>query len=319
MAGLLGLLSDAAELTSKTAKVAPKVAKAGEVMSIPTEIAAQFMKAADPAHIRGAEIMDMLKSGRGSEVTDQMLDMGDPVLNARLNEYLYKNADIPMDEASRMARAGKRFNLDQPLYRGDQNPDLMAFNTGRFAREGIGVTASNSPDVASTYMTGNNPALYPLYASAERPLLVDVGGRNWTGIPADASTNMGRLDTVLSPDSYLDDENLFDLLHGNEVDWGDRTATGMALTNTDNVSRAAQMAGFDQLQFNDIVDRGGAGKYSTSAANLPNKTVMTSDPANIRSRFARFDPRLSHLKNLSASVGAGLLGAGMMPKNDGRR
>jgi hypothetical protein len=29
------------------------------------------------------------------------------------------------------------------------------------------------------------------------------------------------------------------------------------------------------------------------------------DPANIRSRFARFDPRLAHLKNLSAGA-AGL-------------
>ena len=37
------------------------------------------------------------------------------------------------------------------------------------------------------------------------------------------------------------------------------------------------------------------------------------DPANIRSRFARFDPRLSHLRNLSAGLaGAGALGLGLL-------
>jgi len=37
------------------------------------------------------------------------------------------------------------------------------------------------------------------------------------------------------------------------------------------------------------------------------------DPSNIRSRFARFDPRLSHLRNLSAGLaGAGALGLGLL-------
>lgn len=266
---------------------------------------------------RGRDIMAMIKSGKADEVTREMLDMGDPVMNTRLNEYFWNNYDLPMDTASRMARrdAGG-FNAGQPLYRGDQNPDALAFGTGQFAREGIGVTASDSPNVAATYMTGNTPAMYPLYARAERPLVVDAGGRNWAGISAEADTNMGRLDAVLAPDSYLDEANLFDLLHGNKVDWGDGTATGMAMANTDNVARAAQAEGFDQVQFRDIVDRGGAGKYSTEAANTPHTTVMTSDPRNVRSRFARFDPRLRHIDNLNAgvagatAVGAGLLGYG---------
>ena len=36
---------------------------------------------------------------------------------------------------------------------------------------------------------------------------------------------------------------------------------------------------------------------------------VTFNPANIRSRFARFDPEFKHLRNLSAGVGGmGLLG-----------
>jgi hypothetical protein len=75
------------------------------------------------------------------------------------------------------------------------------------------------------------------------------------------------------------------------------------MANTDNVSRAAQSGGFDQIQFQNIVDRGGAGKYYTSAVNEPRTTVMTADPANVRSRFARFDPAFANLRNLSAGVG----------------
>jgi len=41
------------------------------------------------------------------------------------------------------------------------------------------------------------------------------------------------------------------------------------------------------------------------------------NPANIRSRFARFDPRLAHLRNLSAGLGgAGLLGFGALTQED---
>jgi hypothetical protein len=257
----------------------------------------------DPATERGAQIINMLTSGRADEITDQMLDMGDPVLNANLNQYLYRNYDLPMDEASRMERANSsQFNTGETLFRGDQNPDMQQFNTGQFARDGIGVTASNNADVASTYMTGKTPALYPIYARAINPISIDAGGRNWSSISADAETNYGRLNDVLPPDSYLDEENLFSLLNGNAVDWGDGSSTIMAMANTDNLSRAAQAAGFDQVRFENIVDRGGAGRYVTAAANLPSTTVMTSDPANIRSRFARFDPRLSHLRNLSAGV-----------------
>jgi GNAT superfamily N-acetyltransferase len=249
------------------------------------------------AEAMARDILQLRAEGRADEVTEQMMDAAD-------DQYMYFNTPLPMDAASRMARAERAgFRPDQPLYRGDANPNMQAFNTGQFAREGIGVTASDSPSVASTYMTGNNPAMYPLYARAENPLMVDVGGRNWTGIPAEAETNYGRLNDVLPPENYLDEDNLFDLMQGSGVDWGDGTSSSLAMANTDNVSRAAQSGGFDQIQFQNIVDRGGAGKYYTSAVNEPRTTVMTADPANVRSRFARFDPAFANLRNLSAGVG----------------
>jgi hypothetical protein len=273
MAGLLGLLSDAAELTSKTAKVAPKVAKAGEVMSIPADIAAQFVKAADPAHIRGAEVMDMLKSGRGSEVTDQMLDMGDPVLNARLNEYLYKNSDIPMDEASRMARAGDMgFNTVQPLYHGTDR-DFQAFDARKFGEKdsgwyGRGVTTDTDPEVAGAYANYNE---------------AEIGQQ------------------ILPLTS-----------RGKFMDWPKGQDPFASVRDSVAGTQDIKKLGYDGTRMTNDRDLYG---------NVPDigTEQVTFNPANVRSRFARFDPRLSHLKNLSASFGAGLLGANMMPNNDGSR
>lgn len=263
--------------------------------------------AADAAAQQGNEIINLLRSGRAGEVTEQMLDMGDPVLNARLNEYLYNNYDLPMDAASRMGRAeGMGADLARPLFRGDANPDLSQFNTGQYAREGIGVTSSTSPNVAATYMAGDRPAMYPLLSTPSRQLNIDVGGRSWTGISPDAPANDTTLANVLPPQSFLDEENLFDFLNGRTVDWGDGTDTALAVANTNDVSRAAQAQGFDEVMFNNIVDRGGAARFHSGPANDPQTTVMTSDPRNIRSRFARFDPRLSHLRNLNAALTAGV-------------
>lgn len=264
----------------------------------------------DAAAQQGSEIINLLRSGRAGEVTEQMLDMGDPVLNARLSEYLYSNYDLPMDAASRMGRAeGMGADLARPLFRGDANPDLSQFNTGQYAREGIGVTSSTSPNVAATYMAGDRPAMYPLLSTPSRQLNIDVGGRSWTGISPNAPANDTTLANVLPPQSFLDEENLLDFLSGRTIDWGDGTDTALAVANTNDVSRAAQAQGFDEVMFNNIVDRGGAARFHSGPANDPQTTVMTSDPRNIRSRFARFarfDPRLSHLRNLNAALTAGV-------------
>lgn len=47
---------------------------------------------------------------------------------------------------------------------------------------------------------------------------------------------------------------------------------------------------------------------------------MAIGPTNVRSRFARFDPRLARLRNLSAGVAGGVpLGLMSMPTDEERR
>jgi len=65
--------------------------------------------------------------------------------------------------------------------------------------------------------------------------------------------------------------------------------------------------------FSNTADAMSANGYSGVISNSGER--VTFDPANIRSRFARFDPRLKELSNLSASIG-GLL-ALFMPDKEG--
>jgi hypothetical protein len=258
------------------------------------------------AQRQARDVLDMRAAGRAGDVTDDMMARADP-------QYMFDNTPLDMGVRARTDRAqAGGFDTGTPLYRGDDGR-LDSFRTGRLARENIGVTTSDSPNVAATYLTKDDSTMYPVVSSAQNRLELDAEGRNWTGVPADASTNRGILSEAIDPENYLDEDNLFDFYNGNNVDWGDGTSTEMAMSNTNNISRAAQDAGFDEVRFANIVDRGGAGRWHTGPANDPQTTVMTANPANIRSRFARFDPEFAHLSNLSAanaSPTAGLLASG---------
>ena len=266
------------------------------------------------AQRQARDILDMRAAGNARSVTDDMMSRAD-------DQYMFDNTPLDMGVRARTDRAqAGGFDTGTPLYRGDDGR-LDSFRTGYLARENIGVTTSDSPNVAATYLTKDDSAMYPVISSAQNRLELDAEGRNWTGVPADASTNRGILSEVIDPENYLDEDNLFDFYNGTNVDWGDGTSTEMAMSNTNNISRAAQDAGFDEVRFANIVDRGGAGRWHTGPANDPQTTVMTASPANIRSRFARFDPEFSHLSNLSAanaSPTAGLLAMQQEPERETR-
>lgn len=205
-------------------------------------------------------VLDMLADGRAGEVTDEMLDLGDPTLNARLNEYLFNNYDLPMDEASRMARAREMgFDTDAPLYHGG-NPDILGLDQSEYGVWGSGVYTARNPDGAAKYAVGGST--YPLSARTTT-----------SATEKDFSEELAKI--------YKDK---------GFIGYGPQSkATTEALT----------ARGYGSIADDDVVN--------------------TFDPRNIRSRFARFDPRLAHLRNLSAGVGGlGLLGSGLMTAEDER-
>ena len=214
------------------------------------------------------EVAGLLSSGRADEVTDEMLAKFTPKDEMEIFDLYQRGAtgmDLPMDEASRMARAqGMGFDTDLPLYHGTGS-EFPAFDTARFQQSdfgtgGAGVYSSEAPSLAGAYAdlvtrpSNDNANILPIVT--RRQDAYDTGGyRN--------------IDNYEQAREY---------------------------------SRRMQDLGVDNVYYRD---------------NMSGEIVenVTFDPANIRSRFARFDPRLAHLRNLSAGVGGlGLLSSMMPPE-----
>jgi len=110
-----------------------------------------------PAEQMARQILDMRAAGRAGDVTDEMMAAADP-------QYMFANTPLPMDEASRMARAGEMgFDTGVPLYHGTDR-DFAAFDPRRFGEKdpgwyGRGVTSDTDPEVAAGYADYNEPEM----------------------------------------------------------------------------------------------------------------------------------------------------------------
>lgn len=298
--GARGLLD-----TAKRVEVDPNAMGSllGNVRVKPKVASAQ---AASPAQ----EVADLLASGRADEVTDEMLGKLTPNDNMELFELYQSGAtgmDLPMDEASRMARAEAMFPREG--YHGT-NADIKGFQGNVFS--------SDNPTLASTYARGSADAqIYPLRLGSKLgDTVVEGGGVNWN---------------QLNPDEiYKTDPAVAEWLGYDEI------SDGVGRVSTRGVERAAMREGRSGVQFKDINDIG-PGFNSNQFKNLgytkeqeralqkqymenlskPLNVDVRLSPNLVRSKFARFDPRLSNLKNLSAAIASipgGLLALQEMQK-----
>ncbi len=248
----------------------------------------------DDVASRGAQIMDMLRSGRGADVTDDMLDMGDAVQNARLNDWLFNNYDLPMDAASRAARKAE-MGFEADLMHGT-DATFPAFRLGDGSNTGVSAPAvflTDNRNVAQSY--GDN--VMDVSARIEQPLTFDFGGKSTayfdgaTRTPSDLAKRVSEIagdvrGNALDPESDL----AYDLQDvGFDYLW-----------NTD----------IDAAEMQNVVDSAGS-MFGGDVAN----NVAVFDPRNIRLRSARFDPRLAHLRNLSAGLGLPLAAYLGMPQD----
>lgn len=216
---------------------------------------------ADPVATRGAEILDLLTSGRASEVTDEMLDMGDPVANANLNKYLWDHYDLPMDEASRMARAREMGAVDKAYYHETPN-DFASFKLNAMPESHTGGGAIWLSDTADRIPAAHNTR---------------VDGEFATGVNTMAVLPLGG-DRV--PYDFI-----YPLKQSGEV----------------NINFPSIVTPSEAQK---IVDAG----YTHATQGIER---VEFNPRNIRSRFARLDPRLAHLRNLNAGVGGLTVGLPM--------
>ena len=251
------------------------------------------------------EVADLLASGRSDEVTDEMLGKLTPNDNMELFELYQSGAtgmDLPMDEASRMARAESMFPKGDSYH--GTNADIKSFQGNVFS--------SDNPTLASTYARGSADAqIYPLRLGSKLgDTVVEGGGVNW---------------------SQLNIDDVKDPAVADWLDW----AEGQKIS-TREIEQAASREGRSGVKFKDINDTG-PGFNSNQFKNLgytkeqeralqrqymedlskPSNVDVRLSPNLVRSKFARFDPRLSNLKNLSAalaSVPGGLLALQEMQK-----
>jgi len=197
-----------------------------------------------------AQVARLLREGRASEVTDDLMAQADPQEMYRLYDEGLTGQPMPMDEASRMARAQEMgFDTGRQYYHGT-NAEFSEMRPSTTGKIGPGVYMTDNPNFAGAFAS-DNP---------------EMGGRV---LPLTAQ----RYEPV--PDFV-------------------RTEARAA--------RSAERDIFDGADaYSDLIRRYGYDGVEV----LDQRTVLT--PSNIRSRFARFDPRLSHLANLSAgAAGAGV-------------
>jgi len=258
-----------------------------------------------PAPVSPAqEVARMLSGGRAADVTDDMMAAVDPQEMWRLYESGATGAEMPMDEASRMARAREiGFDADTPLYHGT-GADFPAFDPSY--RGGVADAYSarradwlvDSPITADGYanMAARDAPVARLIKqseAAERAGQWDLASRLMAEAEQLEQTMPLQAGQSVVPVYSPRPSSVIDADFGgvNDLENSMRDALGDARKNGG--------VGVEFRNFNDHPDYS-VEDYATHRGIF--------DASNIRSRFARFDPRLSHLRNLSASM-AGLLGA----------
>ena len=233
-------------------------------MSVLDNILRQAFKIKYPDIVeRGDQILNMLRFGKANDVTDSMFDMGDDLKNTQLNQYLFNNYDLPMDEASRMERASEMgFDIKNPSYHGTYAANLDRFNP-EFIKEGLAgktVYSTDTPKIAQHY-AGINQFVNEAPSGSGILTLFLRGNRK----------NMDAVDLAKGKKRYFE-----------------------------NVKENIQTA----------KDEGFSGMNLQTSDPTGAKVQTTFDPSDIRSKFARFDPRLRNLTNLSAGIFAGGFGLG---------
>jgi hypothetical protein len=210
--------------------------------------------------------------------------------------------DLPMDEANRMVRAaGQGYDISRPMYHGtDTDFTSVDTNMGSGERYRTGFFTSDNPDVAASYAPNRDLGMVlPVFSRAsDQGVVVDAQGANWNRIDAASPARY--------PNSALADE--FPELVGNQNAYSYFSGMyddlrGLRELSTNAMARQRRFEGDPSITFENVIDRGPYSLTSTQAmsASQPSRVAVDFYPQNIRSRFARFDPRLSHLSNLNAA------------------
>ena len=234
-------------------------------------------------------ILNFLRKGEPEKITEEMLDEADDV-------YLYKNYDLPMDESSRMKRA-EEMGAEDTFYHGTDKDFSEFKKNNKRGYQGEGIYAAERPSHTDRFL---KKTIEGEFTEGSNVMPVKFLGETYKN-PLDlGSVSLEEAIEILKrfklrPNKYYThegtnipdyDSQIYDLanreankLYGRDAltqEWMDKVYK--------NLNKRIEKAGY------------------TSKADDYTGYQMAFDPSNVRSEFARFDPRLRHLKNLLASA-----------------
>jgi len=254
--------------------------------------------AASEAQDMAKRILDLRAQGRASEVTDEMMAQADP-------QYMFANTPLPMDEASRMARA-EAAGFEGGLLHGT-GADIVGVDKDKLGQKqdllGTGFYSTTSPKRSERYVPKETDLLTQERVFSEGGNVIPLVARNTAQF--DLRKPTGIQNAVKIGKAFEGSD--FDVEYRGEGDqvfiksktdpqmsvyidsYQDGIATLQKLKDVfgrNNVTNILEEAGFSGL------------KAEESFGNITN---LNYEPTDVRSRFARFDPEFAHLSNLSAA------------------
>lgn len=256
------------------------------------------------AEAMAKQVLEMRAAGRAGDVTEEMMAATDP-------QYMFANTPLPMDEASRMARA-RDAGFQGGLLHGTGS-DISAIDPTRLGEKqnvlGKGFYQTTSPERSERYVPkvkdeagstifaeGGNVMPLMSKSADEFDLTAPTGKKNISRIAKAFEGTDFNIDLRDGGDSVFIQSKTDPKMSVFLDSYQEGQSTLMRLKDAfgnNNLTPILEEAGFTGL-------KGAEGRGSNVRVNY--------NPEDVRSRFARFDPEFSHLRNLSAGVGGlGLL------------
>jgi GNAT superfamily N-acetyltransferase len=252
------------------------------------------------------DILDLRAAGRAGEVTDEMMAQADP-------QYMFANTPLPMDEASRMARAraagydpafhgtGADIQAVDPSFFGS-GADLLGsgfYTTSKTnrAERYVPRERTSGTEISQNYAEGGN--ILPLMVRGDRPFVLEEP----LGAAAREISDAYGQDPFFNVNELSSGVRFVEDAEGKRIMLDPMQQRHFALQNM-----RREFGPTDTSMV--LADAGYSGV--SGPEGLGGRVRVSYDPTDIRSRFARFDPEFAHLSNLNAANAdplAGLFGA----------
>ena len=270
----------------------------------------------------GVAYQEYLRDKQVADDVTQLVDQGFPNTTAKK----IATGELPMDEASRMARAREMgYDVDKLFYHGTPEAQAIAdmgFDPKRLGQGndqmGAGFYFTDNPYQASGYAQGANAGIIPSLLRSSRSQEVDIDAPAGFGIELDENTAEQIMKRA--PSIRDDDGPLSDFIEPSGMD---------GYTDADIASVASMYVGrdadillgdifkYDADQFlNALTDATGIDSIVTRSARESDPTIRTVfDPSQVRSPNAAFDPDMARSGNIMASRPEAAIG-GLLSASD---